>query len=139
VSTTFYVLGTSGEAARRLTFSADGSGIPVWSSDGRHVLFTTGTRLVRKDVESGAEEVVMDPAPGALLDWSRDGRFAVFQRGDSRVPLWVAGIGRDTTATPFVTTSYNETQAQISPNGHWIAYTPNESGRDEVYVQAFPA
>src|SRR5262249_9508433 len=108
------------------------------ADDGRRVMLTTGSRLVLKDVDSGIEQVVMDSVPGSLLDWSRDGRFAVFEHGGSRTHLWVAQFGRDTTAAPFITTAYNETQGQISPNGHWIAYTSNESGRDEVYVQSFP-
>jgi Tol biopolymer transport system component len=134
----FYVLGTSGEAARRLTFASDGIGAPVWSNDGRRVMLTTGSRLLLKDVDSGTEQVVMDSMPDALLDWSRDGRFAVFEHVGSRTHLWVAQFGRDTSVAPFITTAYNETQGQISPNGHWIAYTSNESGRDEVYVQSFP-
>jgi tricorn protease-like protein len=73
-----------------------------------------------------------------LADWSRDGRFVVVERVQSRAHLWVARLDGDKVLRPYLDSPYNETQAQLSPDGRWIAYTSNESGHDEVYVQSFP-
>ncbi len=111
--------------------------MPVWSANGRRLMLQTGTRVVVKDLENGREDFLFDAPPGdRVADWSHDGTFAVVSRGFAdifRVPL--AG---DRRPFPYLRTDSNETQAQLAPNGKWIAYTSNESGRDEVYVQSFP-
>jgi len=77
------------------------------------------------------------------LDWSRDGRFILYQspqRTDSRtnLDLWVLPTFGDRKPTPFLHTSFNERWARFSPDGKWIAYVSDESSREEVYVQPFP-
>lgn len=134
-----WLLGAGGETASRFTFSPDAKWLSVWSADGRRVMFTAGGRLFVKDVDSGIEELVLESVPGTLQDWSRDGHYVVFQSSGSRAHLWVVRLDGDRVPIPYQKTPYNQTQAQLSPNGKWIAYTSNESGRDEVYVQAFPA
>jgi hypothetical protein len=52
--------------------------------------------------------------------------------------LWLLPLAGDHRPTPFLQTPFIKTQAQISPDGRWIAYTSNESGTDEVYIQSFP-
>jgi dipeptidyl aminopeptidase/acylaminoacyl peptidase len=131
-----WLLGAAGESPTRLTFTTESDGMPVWSGDSRRIMFGT-TQLFVRDVDAGTEEMVMDSAPGQLLDWSRDGRFVVFQRSGSRAQLWYAQLANGS-PLPFLEGPYNMTQAQLSPDGKWIAYTSNESGRDEIYVQAFP-
>jgi Tol biopolymer transport system component len=100
----------------------------------------------------GSEELVLDTpresssAPGGvgaganLQDWSSDGRFVVYMiRGKTgHFELWVLPLSDDRKPFPFLQTDSDQTQAQISPNGRWIAYTSNESGQDEVYIQGFP-
>jgi hypothetical protein len=75
-----------------------------------------------------------------LQDWSSDGRFVVYMiRGKTgHFELWVLPLSDDRKPFPFLQTDSDQTQAQISPNGRWIAYTSNESGQDEVYIQGFP-
>jgi len=137
---TIWVIGAFGENPTRLTFgSTDASHVAVWSADGHRIMYTRRGRLIVKDVDRGTEQVVLDSAPGILEDWSRDGRYAVFVGGDSHAHIW--GVKLDGDRVPFAfaqSTSFNETQAQLSPDGKWIAYTSNESGRDEVYMRAFP-
>ena len=73
-------------------------------------------------------------------DWSPDGRIVVYlapQTGTG-YDLWVLSLV-DGSTRPFLHTSFDELHAQISPDGRWIAYTSNESGDSEVYVQPFPA
>lgn len=134
-----WVIGAFGENPTRVSFD-DGSQLAVWSTDGHRVMYTAQRRLIVKDVDRGTEQVVLDSVPGTLQDWSRDGRYVVFSRIDEHSHL--LGVKLDSNHVPFTfarSESFNETQAQLSPDGRWIAYTSNESGRDEVYVQAFPS
>jgi dipeptidyl aminopeptidase/acylaminoacyl peptidase len=72
--------------------------------------------------------------------WSRDG-FLLYTTGydpTTQYDLWVLPVDGDRTAAPFLQTRFNEYQGQFSPDGRWVAYVSNESGRPEVYVQPFP-
>jgi Tol biopolymer transport system component len=137
-----WVLGVPEGAPVRVTFTPEGDWNPVWSADGRRVMYAplsqTGTRLLTKDVDTGEEQLLLDSKlPGLLLlDWSRDERYVLFDRGSR---LWVARLdAADRSPTLFEDTPYNEDQGQVSPNAQWIAYTSNATGRDEVYVESFP-
>jgi serine/threonine protein kinase/Tol biopolymer transport system component len=134
-----WILGVNGGPARRLTSDPeDAAGQLVWSSDGRSVMYRTGARIVVREVDGTTEWVVLDSLPGHLWDWSRDGRFIVFQSVDSRVDLLALRLDGERRPMRLTETPWNEAQAQLSPDGRWLAYTSNESGRDEVYVQSFP-
>jgi hypothetical protein len=86
---------------------------------------------------------LLDPsAPGIIsaTSCSPDGRFLIFQRGDERhFDLWVLGLFGDHKASPVHASAFDKTYPQVSPNGRWLAYTSDESGGEEVYVQPFPA
>jgi Tol biopolymer transport system component len=75
------------------------------------------------------------------LDWSPDGRVLLLQADDPRMPtqmdLWTYSTA-DGKATPFLQSASNETQGRFSPDGRWIAYVSNDSGKEEVYVVPFP-
>ncbi|MGH9579764.1 MAG: TolB family protein, partial [Terriglobales bacterium] len=76
-------------------------------------------------------------------DWSRDGRYLVYRDIDpkTKYDVWVLPLGPlDGKQQPFpvLQTEANETAAVLSPDGQWLAYTADESGRYEVYVQSFP-
>jgi len=136
--TDLWVLETDGGVPARLTFTPEGEGPGVWAAGGGRLMYTSGSRLLVMDVDEGTEED-LGPAPGEIADWSSDGRFAVFQRLDGAgLDLWVLELGSDRAAFLFEDTPFHESQAQISPDGNWIAYTSNETGRDEVYMQSFP-
>jgi dipeptidyl aminopeptidase/acylaminoacyl peptidase len=75
-------------------------------------------------------------------DLSRDGRFVVystFGTGQAaNADLWVLPLSGERKPFVFLKTEFHETQAQFSPDGRWMAYVSNESGRDEVYISGFP-
>ena len=73
-------------------------------------------------------------------DWSPDGQFLLYtdEGGPSR-DLWTLPLSGDRKPKPFLATPFLEDHGKFSPDGRWIAYTSNASGRNEVYVRPFPA
>jgi len=119
----------------------------VWSPDGSQVAFVskqTG-RLefyVASSDGSGSPELL--PATDApwkyLSDWSPDGKFLVFRVFDSvtKGDIWLLPMTGDPKPELYLKTPYEENAGPVSPDGRWLAYTSNESGSEEVYVQSFP-
>ena len=130
----------------RFTADEAGGGNAIWSPDGRQIIYAPGggqsTDLYRRPASgAGQAELLFHSDQNKYpLDWSRDGRFLLFgQRGkDTSADLWVLPLDGDRKPAPYLTTPFIETQAQFSPDGRWVAYTSNESGTKEVYVQPFP-
>jgi hypothetical protein len=140
------------DAWSRFTFLPGSSRFPVWSPDGRVVMFQadTSANMYRKEASgAGIEQRVTESAnPQYPLDWSRDGRLVLYYEiaPETQRDLWVLPVGPDgkpeagAKARPYLRTRFNEYQARFSPepSPRWVAYTSDESGREEVYVQAFP-
>jgi len=95
------------------------------------------------NVSSGKKETVFpvseDTLGGFLQTVSRDGRYVVWTKSTSgQSDPWIAPLDKSEKPKRFFETPSNEFRAQISPDGHWIAYVSNESGSDEVMVESFP-
>ena len=128
--------------------AAASSQFPIWTPDGKYVIYR-GTRsgyrnLFRKAADgSGDEEPLTTMANIPVTgDVSRDGKFLVFSDGDP-----TTGAGQDIWSMPldgnrmpqmFLGTPASESVPRFSPDGDWLSYTSNESGRNEVYVKPFP-
>ena len=132
----------------RFTFDPALDLYPVWSPDGSHLAFSSSRKgafdLYQKASSgAGAEETLFESSENKLvLDWSHDGRFVLYRSVDRKTGgnrLWALPLGADGKPFPIVGSSFEERDGQFSPDGKWIAYRSNESGRFEVYVQAFPA
>jgi Tol biopolymer transport system component len=119
--------------------------LPVWSPDGRYVLASTArnqvTGIYRIPVEGGTDDAV---AVGTFFpaDVTRDGHWLFFtQRGEStRLDVWTLPLTNGlpspgTKAQAVLDSAFNETSPTVSPDGHWLAYTSDVSGADEVYVR----
>src|SRR5262249_13148285 len=102
--------------------------------------------IYKKDSSgSGNEELLLKSGiPMLSNDWSPDGRYLLYNAFDpkTRSDLWVlpvaAGTAGEGKPRPYLQTPFSETQGQCSPNGRWIAYTSDESGQAQIYVQSFP-
>ena len=90
------------------------------------------------DGSEDAELIIDKEGSVNPFSWSRDGNFLVFYEisGQNR-DIWTYSA-KDGSSTPFVVTGSNERAADFSPDGKWIVYASDASGRDEVYVKAFP-
>jgi hypothetical protein len=132
--------------ATRLTLEPRAT-TPIWSVDGSRVLFawSRGPRDIAVSIKdasgAGAATTIAAIGTGHLWDWSPDGRWIVFgAEGPERAAdLWLLPVGTPAQPTPFAPSRFHKTEAQIAPNGRWLAYTSYESGRDEVYVDSFPS
>jgi eukaryotic-like serine/threonine-protein kinase len=130
----------------RLSLEPGSDTQPMWEASGKRMLYQTSTgsdiRVLVKDASgAGAPEMLASLDLAAhLWDWSRNGRFVIYSTfGKQRVSdLWVLPLTADRKPYLFAESSFHKTQAQISPDGRWLAYTTYESGRDEVYVDSFP-
>ena len=129
---------------RRLTYTAGIDMIPVWSPDGSRIAFSSSRDnsafdiyVTNADGSDGESRLVMSPVRKVASDWSRDGKFLVFNHREPSSDLGVllaAGGG----ARPFVETAADEYSGQFSPDGRWIAYNSHETGRGEIFLTAFP-
>ena len=130
----------------RFTFDAGIDTAPAWSPDGTQVVFSSnrgrGLDLyVKNSGGVGQEEVLLTSDHGKLVDdWSRDGRLILYRDQDPKTgwDLWVLPLDGDRKPRPLVQTPFAEFQGRFSPDGRWFAYTSNETGQEEVYVQSFP-
>ncbi|MFN7938071.1 MAG: protein kinase [Bryobacteraceae bacterium] len=124
----------------RLTFSAGIKGFASWSPDGKQIIYSSaGDGIYRKETNgSGAEQKLMDAAPDRKmpLDWSRDGRTLLYLANDQ---LWMLPMEGERKPAPFLESRFQSPHARFSPDGKWVAYTSDESGRFEVYVRPFPS
>jgi Tol biopolymer transport system component len=119
---------------------------PVWSPDGGRVVFAITRNGLRNLYEKaangvGGETPVLESGPMKYAnDWSRDGKFLLYTEIDekTKADLWYLPLSGDRKPVPYLRTEATESQGQFSPDGRWVAYTSDESGRQEVYVQPFP-
>jgi Tol biopolymer transport system component/tRNA A-37 threonylcarbamoyl transferase component Bud32 len=141
-----WLLDAMADTAARMTYRAGSQTNPVWSGDGKRIAFQSrtdagsGLYLKNADGTNLDQRLYESDRIVALTDWSPDGGFLVFTaRGAASLSdIWVLPLSGDRQPRPFLETAFNKTQAQVSPDGRWIAYTSYESGRDEVYVESFP-
>jgi len=132
----------------RLTFEGRAAARPTWTADGQAVLYLSqsdsGPVTVRKkraDGSSAAELVWRAPTGGiAEATLSANGEWLVYRINLSQGNRDVLGLrlGRDTVPTPLLTGPFSEQGAALSPDGRWLAYSSNESGRFEIFVRPFP-
>lgn len=129
----------------RLTSDAASDICPVWSPDGRRILFSSmrsglGDLYERTAGAGGADRMVLQSADQKCpMSWSSDGRRVVFGSVSPKTKedLWVLPASGDGKPEPYLQTPFRELDAQFSPDGRFLAYVCDESGRGEVYVQAF--
>ena len=133
------------ETLTRLTFDAAADSSPVWTPDGKRVAFrslrTGANNLWWKAADgSGAEERLTDsPNLQMATGFSPDGKWLAYQETSSSAAMdvMILPVTGERKPQPFLQSPFWEGEAQFSPDGRWLAYVSNETGRYEVYVQAY--
>jgi Tol biopolymer transport system component len=138
-----WVLDAVRNTSSRLTFEGTAI-IPIWSPDGNRILYRTqqpGDLYQKLSSGAGTPEALFksntDKNP---TDWSADERFVVYEAQGPKTgaDVWVLATTGDRKPFPMLRSEFNEQQGRLSPDNQWIAYSSDETGRPEVYVQSFP-
>jgi len=144
-----WIYGVDRPSSTRLTNEASWEGLPVWSADGATIYYSSDKNdypeiySIRAD-GSGDKRLVYGPGSGGRvwfpLSASPDGKSlmmsGIVEKLDS--DLRVLPLDGSTVAIPFRSTAASETWAKFSPDGRWVAYVSNESGKSEVYIAPYP-
>jgi serine/threonine protein kinase len=131
----------------RFTVDRATENTPVWSPDGRRVVFASNRSgtfdLYQKAVDSTAKDDLLfqSDRPKTPEDWSADGRLILFrdQGAATNADLWVIPLEGARTPRPVLNSAFEEREGRLSPDGRWIAYVSSEPGALEVFVSSFPA
>jgi eukaryotic-like serine/threonine-protein kinase len=145
----------------RFTFQGDNNLDPFWTPDGKRIAFTSNKEGQRNifwqlaDGSGGLERLSTSEYIDIPGSWSPDGHLLAFGEvtPSTGYDIWVlrlgdpspgpgqvpsAGSGQGRKAEPFLRTPFNEAAPQFSPDGRWLAYVSDESGRNEIYMQPYP-
>ena len=143
-----WLLDLSRGAKSRLTFDPQSDGEPLWSPDGKRIVFTSNRAgdghihlYGTSATATGDDQLLLgSDSDDIATSWSRDGKNILFMRfkNGARVSVWLLSLA-DGQAKPLLqSNAFGQAVATFSPNGRFIAYSSDESGRAEVYVRAFP-
>jgi Tol biopolymer transport system component len=151
--TDIWIVDRSRGTDSRFTFDPKTDFGPLWSPDNNEIIFgstrddpgNTYDNLYRKGSSGAQDEQPLFKTDNVRIhrhptDWSSDGRYVLFDAADSfnKYDVWVLPLFGDRSPFPFLKTEFDEQGGRFSPDGQWVAYFSNESGRYEVYVRPFP-
>jgi Tol biopolymer transport system component len=130
------------EKGTPLRITSTFSQIPVWSPDGSRIVYSGGNGGMTVKAANGlGDEESLLPGPNFPSAWSPDGRFIVYlNRGvKTRRDIWVLPTHGDKKQYVLLNSAFDEQSPGLSPNGRWLAYSSDETGAYEIYVQSFSA
>jgi eukaryotic-like serine/threonine-protein kinase len=145
-SADIWVLDLARGTRTRLTFGPGSNIVPVWSPDGKWIVYYSRRNgkpgMYRKlaDGSGAEEELLTDDQPIIPWDWSRDGKYILYQHGIAGTQdIWALPLEGE--RRPFLvvptTPKTSRTAPRLSPDGRWLTYISNESGSVQAYVVAF--
>jgi eukaryotic-like serine/threonine-protein kinase len=139
-NTDVWIYQLQGDGTQRVTFDPAIEAKPVWSPDAAQLAFASSRQnlfdLYLKDTSGAREEqlIVHADADEYPDDWSKDGKYLLYSRGPA---FWFLTFP-EMKSVPFLKTSSTLDNGYFSPDGKWVAYASNESGKWEIYVTSFP-
>lgn len=141
--TNLWLFDVEREALSKLTFSDDAVA-PIWTPDGKRLTFGSGRPLnlfsMVLDGSAPPERLTTSEYVQYATSWSPDGRVLSYNQGGiGDIDIWtLRADGNSFSSELFVQTPAYERKARFSPDGRWVAYESEESGRPEVYVRSYP-
>jgi len=129
-------------AGTQLTFDAINQVGPLWSLDGTRIYYSHGNAEIASmpvDGSARGESVFESTSPVLPASWSPDEKRLLIVTSSSRTRFDISVLEmEDMKVRPVLQTTSNESQAEFSPDGKWIAYTSTDTGRQDVYIMPFP-
>ena len=130
----------------RFTTSPAADIMPVWSPDGEKIVYSSSPDSVYDiyekslDGESKPKLLFKNNLFKTAADWSSDGKYILLgvYNPVTQLDLWVMPMFGDKKPYPYLQSKFNEMPGSISPDGNWVAYSSDETGRSEIYIQSFP-
>jgi eukaryotic-like serine/threonine-protein kinase len=127
-------------APLRLTFEPPDEIFPLWTPDGKRIAFGTRTGRIFWQPSDGTgrrEALTRGEYPCYPVSFSRDGKAMAFVEihPSRRRDVWLMRLDGDRQSQPLLTTDADESDAKISPDGRWLAYVSDETGRDEIFIR----
>lgn len=140
-----WLMEVAGDRSSRFTFDPYSADFPVWSPDGSRIVFATARdgpfNLYQKRAAGGNEEPLLKSDEFKLpTDWSPDGNSILFYsrsvtQSNPNLDLWILPLTGDRKPYRLTQSRFNESFGRFSPDGRWIAYMSDESGRPEIYIR----
>jgi hypothetical protein len=131
----------------RFTFGSGTAAGPIWSPDGGRIVYQmlplggVSANVYLRSVSGVAPEelLLQDRADAVPMDWSPDGKWLLFEQRNAKneLDLWLLPMEGERKPIPYLLSAFSEANGRFSPDGKWVAYASNESGKYEVYVRAF--
>ncbi|HVS65560.1 MAG TPA: protein kinase [Thermoanaerobaculia bacterium] len=138
-----WVIDVARGVTSRVTTGPTGAVSPVWSPDARELIFlrdyTASRLLYRKELRADATGSALRETTdgGTPEDWSHDGKTLLYRTSGEENAFWALPVEGDGPPELVLKTAFALGEAQMSPDGRWLAYVSDESGRNEVYVEPF--
>ena len=141
-----WVLDLGRDARTRLTFEGTINNAPVWTPDGTHIVFNSVRArpgIYRRSADgSGEAELLLARSVGPQVpeSISPEGRMLAFVElnPETQRDIWMLPLDGEGSAFPFLDSPFSEQSPRISPDGRWLAYVSDETGRNEVYLRSVP-
>jgi Tol biopolymer transport system component len=138
-----------GGGASQFTFDPAVDRCPLWSADGRRIIWQSNREgqhdfYWKAASGTGQDELLLKSSNANRrfpTSCSLDGRFLIYYEIDPKTQrdIWVLPLSGDRKPFPFLQTEASEAAGQLSPDGRWMAYTSDQSSSFEIYVRSFPS
>jgi Tol biopolymer transport system component/predicted Ser/Thr protein kinase len=149
INSDIWIYDISRNAPTRLTFD-ESSGFPLWTPDGKRIVYRSkktamgmySTNLFWRPADGSGSEERLTTSDGSQTpaSFSPDGKILIYEEMNPKtyIDIWMLPIQGERKPQPIIQTRFNDRAACFSPDGRWLAYLSDESGRYEVYVKPFP-